>query len=298
MLRNKTRAKHLSMLTVPNMIGLLFSCFDYTVVALKCELVAFRSRERAVAQHHLFGFHAVEALLVVNAALVEKVCVFDQRNDQRLSALIDKARAHDIKVEKVSRKQLDILSAGANHQGVVAQCSALPEYDEEDLPALMPTEGASLLLILDGVQDPHNLGACLRTANAMGVHAVVAPKDRAAKLTPTAIKTSAGAAFATPLVAVTNLSRTLRDLKQQGVWLIGADASATLSSSQVDMQGSIGLVLGNEAAGMRRLTRELCDYLVSIPMYGSVSSLNVSVATGMLLYEARRQRGPLLANYD
>jgi 23S rRNA (guanosine2251-2'-O)-methyltransferase len=190
---------------------------------------------------------------------------------------------------KVPRKRLDGFYGGGRHQGVVArvEVKSLSHSLDEILDRV---QGPPLLLLLDGVTDPHNLGACLRSADAAGVHAVILPKDRAAGITPVVHKVACGAVQTVPLFTVTNLARTLRLLKEAGIWLYGAAGDAGQDLYASDLQGPIALVLGSEGGGLRRLTRELCDYLVSIPMAGSVASLNVSVATGVLLFEARRQR--------
>ena len=178
-----------------------------------------------------------------------------------------------------------------NHQGVFARCSQVPTYGEADLEALVNNkQGDLLLLVLDGVTDPHNLGACLRTANAAGADAVIVPKDKSAALNATAIKIACGAADTTPLIKVTNLSRTLKDLQQSGVWIYGTAGEASNSVYQTSFAGHVAIVMGAEGEGMRRLTREGCDHLIHIPMAGAVSSLNVSVATGVCLFEVVRQR--------
>jgi 23S rRNA (guanosine2251-2'-O)-methyltransferase len=176
------------------------------------------------------------------------------------------------------------------HQGVAAEITPLPSWGEDELFTALQTVRAPLLLALDGVQDPHNLGACLRTADACGALAVIVPRDRAAQLTPAARKVAAGAAETTPVVAVTNLVRTLRLLKEAALWIVGADAAAEERAREVDLRGPVVLVLGAEGTGLRHLTRQNCDFLVSLPQRGAVESLNVSVAAAMLLYEALRQR--------
>jgi 23S rRNA (guanosine2251-2'-O)-methyltransferase len=179
----------------------------------------------------------------------------------------------------------------ANHQGVIAFCQSTESYSEDDLQALL--EGLDVppfLLILDGVQDPHNLGACFRSADAAGVHAIIAPKDKSVGLTAVVSKVASGAAEAVPFVQVTNLARTLEILKEMGIWVYGAAGEAEQTLYQADLRGPIAIVLGSEGEGLRRLTRERCDVLLKIPMHGSVSSLNVSVATGIFLFEALRQR--------
>jgi 23S rRNA (guanosine2251-2'-O)-methyltransferase len=189
----------------------------------------------------------------------------------------------------VDAKRLDGMSGGARHQGVVAQAEEvdMPKFIEDVLDGL---QEPPLLLVLDGITDPHNLGACLRVADGAGAHAVIAPKDRSVGLTLAAIKVASGAADTVPYISVTNLARTMRDLKDRGIWLIGTDDEAPASIYKAKIEGALGLVLGAEGEGLRRLTRENCDLLVSIPMMGSVESLNVSVASGVCLYEARRRR--------
>lgn len=242
----------------------------------------------------VYGRHAVSSLLLSRPGAVSGLTV-SAGSDQRLAGILDSAAAAGIAVSRVSRKELDQLLPGKNHQGVLAQVAGgTCELPEAALPALLAalTEPA-LLLVLDGVQDPHNLGACLRSADAAGVHAVILPRDRAAGITPVVHKVACGAVQTMPVFTVTNLARTLRSLKQAGIWLYGAAGDATQDLYHSDLQGPVALVLGSEGSGLRRLTRDLCDHLVSIPMAGSVASLNVSVATGVLLFEARRQRGLL-----
>jgi len=201
------------------------------------------------------------------------------------------AEQQGISVNALDRNKLDQLANNEQHQGIVAKCRLSKRFTENDLNYLLDQITESpFLLILDEVQDPHNLGACLRTANGAGVHIVIAPQDRSAGLTPVARKVACGAAEETPFIQVTNLARTLRQLKERGIWLYGAADEAQNNIYQTDLKGPIALVLGSEGKGLRRLTREHCDYLISIPMLGAVSSLNVSVATGVCLYEAVRQR--------
>jgi 23S rRNA (guanosine2251-2'-O)-methyltransferase len=202
------------------------------------------------------------------------------------------ARRLGVTVSESDRETLDRLAAGANHQGVVARTATPSARHEADLDELLAgLNRPPLLLVLDGVTDPHNLGACLRTADAAGVHAVLAPRDKSVGLTPVVCKVASGAAESVPLVQVTNLARTLRHLQQSfGVFLVGTDGASERSLYEADLTGPLGLVMGAEGAGMRRLTREHCDLLVALPMLGSVESLNVSVATGVCLYEALRQR--------
>jgi 23S rRNA (guanosine2251-2'-O)-methyltransferase len=239
----------------------------------------------------VYGRHAVNSVLLTRPESVSGLTV-SSGSDQRLAAILAQAAAAGIEVQRLSRKELDTLLPGRNHQGVLAQVSGGScELPESGLPALLAALGEpALLLVLDGVQDPHNLGACLRSADAAGVHAVIVPKDRAAGITPVVHKVACGATQTVPLFTVTNLARTLRSLKEAGIWLYGAAGDAAQDLYTTDLQGPVALVLGGEGSGLRRLTRELCDFLVAIPMAGSVESLNVSVATGVLLFEARRQR--------
>lgn len=243
--------------------------------------------------HWVAGIHAVRTALKHGAAQVQEILVDATRRDRRLKALLDEARALGLRVTDSDRKTLDRLAQGANHQGVVARAEAPSALNEGDLDSLL--EGLSvapLLLVLDGVTDPHNLGACLRTADAAGVHAVIAPRDRSVGLTPVACKVASGAAETVPFVQVTNLARTLRHLQDHfRVFVIGTAGEAERSLYQSDLKGPLALVMGAEGEGMRRLTREHCDQLLSLPMAGSVESLNVSVATGVCLFEAVRQRG-------
>jgi 23S rRNA (guanosine2251-2'-O)-methyltransferase len=237
------------------------------------------------------GINAVAAALENDAVNVREVLVEARARNPRLQEIAETARAAGISVRTVPSEALEKLSAGNRHQGVAANYAASKQYDEHDLESLLESSaGPALLLILDGVQDPHNLGACLRSAAAAGATAVVIPKDKSAPVNATVRKTSAGAADRIPIVRVTNLARTLETLKQAGVWMVGLAGEATQSIYAVDLKGPIGIVMGGEGEGMRRLTREHCDYLAQIPMSGAVESLNVSVATGIALFEARRQR--------
>ncbi len=241
----------------------------------------------------VYGLHSVQALLKSAPQRVNELLVLSGRQDQRLQKLLAAAAAADIRVRQVQRKELDKLVDG-NHQGVVAMSFPGELHDEKFLYQMVENlQQPAFLLVLDGVTDPHNLGACLRTAEAAGVHAVIAPKDNSASLTPTARKVSCGAAEILPYVPVTNLARCLRRLQELGVWLVGTAGEATQSVYQQDLRGSLALVMGAEGEGMRRLTRECCDGLVNIPMAGEVSSLNVSVASGVCLFEAVRQRSTI-----
>ncbi|MFO7604230.1 MAG: 23S rRNA (guanosine(2251)-2'-O)-methyltransferase RlmB [Gammaproteobacteria bacterium] len=236
--------------------------------------------------------HAVTALLRKEPELVKRLWLEQSRRDQRGRELLGMARSHGITVERVDRQALDQQVGEVKHQGVVAESQNQPAMDEASfLDWLEQSEVVPFLLILDGVQDPHNLGACLRTADAVGVQAVIAPRDNACGLTATVRKVACGGAETVPFVQVTNLARVLRQLQERGVFLIGTAAEAEVTLYQADLRGPIGLVLGAEGKGMRRLTREHCDTLVSLPMVGQVESLNVSVSAGVLLYEALRQRG-------
>jgi 23S rRNA (guanosine2251-2'-O)-methyltransferase len=243
----------------------------------------------AVSQQ-LFGLHPVLAALRRKPMPVRTLWVDAGRKDARMREVLDAARTAGVSVERVDGAALDRLCPGGRHQGVVAACEPPEAVTEADLPDLVDGTDNPLLLVLDGVTDPHNLGACLRTADAAGVTAVIAPRDRAADLTPVARKVASGAAESVPFVQVTNLARTLDQLKAAGVWVIGTSDDAPGSLYQADLKGPLALVLGAEGQGMRRLTRERCDLLVSIPMHGTVSSLNVSVAAGVCLFEAVRQR--------
>ena len=237
----------------------------------------------------LVGFHAVTGRLRQKADTISEIYVDAERNDGRARDLRKMAEKAGVRVIPVDGKRLDGMAGGARHQGVVAQAQPLdmPQFIEDVLEGL---EEPPLLLILDGVQDPHNLGACLRVADGAGAHAVIAPKDRSVGLTTAAIKVASGAAETVPYIVVTNLARTMRDLKDRNIWLVGTDDQAPKTIYEEKLEGPMGLVMGAEGEGLRRLTRENCDLLVSIPMRGSVESLNVSVASGVCLYEARRRR--------
>jgi 23S rRNA (guanosine2251-2'-O)-methyltransferase len=238
----------------------------------------------------LAGFHAVKSRLRQKPGSVREIFVDAERRDARVRELREFADKLGVRVLTVDARRLDGMAGTARHQGVVAQAEDLqmPQFIED---VLDPLREEPLLLILDGVQDPHNLGACLRVADGAGAQAVIAPKDRSCGLTTAAIKVASGAAETVPFIAVTNLARTMRSLKDRGIWLVGADDAAAHAIYQAKLSGPLGIVLGAEGEGLRRLTKETCDELASIPMAGSVESLNVSVASGVCLYEARRQRG-------
>ena len=239
------------------------------------------------------GLHAVEALLARTPERIEQLLLAPQRRDRRIERLREAARSAGIDCRDATNDEIE-RQAGrdAVHQGVLARVRSAAPLDESYLlDTLLPALGhPALLLVLDGVTDPHNLGACLRSADAFGVDALIVPRDHSAPLNATARKAASGAADVLPLVTVTNLARTLRALKDAGVWIVGAAGEATEALPAIDFRGPIAIVLGAEGSGLRRLTREHCDYLAAIPLAGSVSSLNVSVATGVFLYEAYRQR--------
>lgn len=237
----------------------------------------------------IHGFHAVNARLFQNPGSLVEIYVAQGRQDARMREALAKAEFEGVKVISLEAARLDALCHKARHQGIAAIIDANKNYLTLD-DVLDSLNEPPLFLILDGVTDPHNLGACLRVADAMGAHAVIAPKDRACGLNATVSKVACGAAEVIPYLTVTNLARTLRDLKDAGVWIAGTDAEAETSLYQFDQAGPLAWVMGAEGDGMRRLTREHCDVLVSIPMFGTVESLNVSVASGMLLSETRRQR--------
>ncbi len=239
-----------------------------------------------------FGMHAVESLLKNNPDRVLHLVLLQDRQDRKIQAISDIAKRLRLPVEYLPRKELDRISENANHQGVIAYTQAIQKTSEKDLESILEqlTEPA-FLLILDGVQDPHNLGALLRTADAAGVHAVIAPKDKAVGITPAVSKVACGAAETMPFIQVTNVVRTLEMLKEKNIWIYGAAGEAEATVYQTKLKGSVAIVLGAEGDGMRRLTREHCDFLLKIPMHGSVSSLNVSVAAGVFLFEVVRQRG-------
>ena len=237
----------------------------------------------------IHGFHAVTARLRQNADSIKEIYVDSQRRDPRARDLLKLAEANGVRLIQTDGKRLDGMAGNARHQGVVARVDAALKVQHLDDVLETLTEPA-MLLVLDGVQDPHNLGACLRSADAFGIHAVIAPKDRAVGINATVEKVACGAAETVPYITVTNLARTLRELKERDIWVVGMDGEAQDSLYDVKHAGAIAWVLGAEGEGMRRLTRETCDQLVRIPMQGSVESLNVSVSTGICLYESRRMR--------
>lgn len=237
----------------------------------------------------IFGFHAVTARLRHDASSIEEIYVDASRHDRRMQDLLRAAEGAKVRIIHVDDQRLSGMVGTRRHQGVVAQAGPLSLARNLD-ELLDGIEGPPLLLILDGVTDPHNLGACLRVADGAGAHAVIAPKDRAVGLNATAAKVASGAADTVPYITVTNLARTMRELKERDIWLIGTTDDAEKSLYEADFASPTAIVMGSEGEGMRRLTRENCDLLVNIPMLGAVESLNVSVASGVCLYEARRQR--------
>tara|TARA_B110000444_G_scaffold175730_1_gene164391 strand:+ start:244 stop:981 length:738 start_codon:yes stop_codon:yes gene_type:complete len=240
---------------------------------------------------YVYGIHAVEALLKNRPGDIGMIFSQLGREDQRMQNILDLAEGHGVRIESLPRNKLDVMVDGP-HQGVVAECitTQINWAEDELFLRLDSIEHSPMLLILDGVTDPHNLGACLRSAEAAGVDAVIVPKDKSADINSTVRKVACGAVETIPFVRVTNLARTLEKLKQKGIWLYGTASEAQQSIFEVDLTGSVGLIMGAEGKGIRRLTREHCDYLVNLPMAGTISSLNVSVATGICLFEAVRQR--------
>jgi len=244
-----------------------------------------------MSESWIVGINPVEGALSNDAERVKELVVEQGQRNARVLELAERAKELKIPVNHRPREQLDKVAGEARHQGVAALYEAPPLAHENDLAALLERDGSNtLVLVLDGVTDPHNLGACLRSSAAAKVTAVIVPKDRAVGLTPVVRRASAGGADRVPLIAVTNLARTLRELKDAGVWITGLDGETETSIYAVDFKGPVALVLGGEGEGMRRLTRELCDYVAKIPMPGPMESLNVSVATGVVLFEALRQR--------
>lgn len=244
-----------------------------------------------MSESWIVGINPVEGALSNDAERVRELLVEQGQRNARVLALIEQAKGLKIPVHHRSREEMEKVAGEARHQGVAALYEPPPMAHEGDLAKLMERDGAStLILVLDGVTDPHNLGACLRSAAAAGVTAVIVPKDRAVGLTPVVRRASAGGADRVSLIAVTNLARTLRELKDAGVWITGLAGDTDTSIYGVDFKGPVALVLGSEGEGMRRLTRELCDFVAKIPMPGTMESLNVSVATGVVLFEALRQR--------
>ncbi len=239
----------------------------------------------------IYGLHAVTKAIEVNPASLDKIWIDQKRRDQRLKQLIELARKNAVDFQFVSVQDIESRIAGVKHQGVVASCYPVVVHTEADLMQLIESAVTHpLLLVLDGVQDPHNLGACLRSADAAGVQAIIVPRDNSVSITGAVRKVASGAAEHVPFIQVTNLARVLRQLKNKGIWLVGTSDNSGKSLYEIDLKGPIAIVLGGEGKGMRRLTAECCDFLASIPMAGVVESLNVSVAAGICLFEAVRQR--------
>jgi len=237
----------------------------------------------------IHGFHAVTARIRQHADSIMELYVDAKRHDPRAKDLLKLAESNAVRVIPMDGKRLDGMAGNTRHQGVVARVDASQKVMHLDDVLDTLTEPA-LILVLDGIQDPHNLGACLRSADAFGVHAVIAPKDRAVGINATVEKVACGAAETVPFITVTNIARTLRELKERDIWVVGTDGEAETELPNLKHSGALALVMGAEGEGLRRLTKETCDQLIRIPMMGSVESLNVSVSTGICLYEARRQR--------
>jgi 23S rRNA (guanosine2251-2'-O)-methyltransferase len=250
-----------------------------------------------MAQTHewLYGIHALTAVLEREPQRILEIYIAKGRDDERLHTLINLARKNGLGIQFCNKKILDDKAQGESHQGVVARAQPAKALSENDLDEIITHAQnmgkAPFLLVLDGVTDPHNLGAVLRSADAAGVDAVIVTKDKSASLNATVRKVACGAADVIPLIQVTNLSRTLAELQEKAIWVVGTAGEAQQSVFDCKMNGPIALVMGAEGKGMRRLTRERCDELIKLPMHGTVSSLNVSVATGICLYEILRQRG-------
>lgn len=238
----------------------------------------------------VYGLHAVMTLLQRTPEHIVELWVQKGRVDQRMQGVLALAQAQGLDVREADKGLMNQKVDG-NHQGIVAFRKPLPSLSEKHLPDLLDAiSGPAFLLILDGVTDPHNLGACIRTADAAGVHIVIAPKDKSAPLNATVAKVACGAAEVVPYIQVTNLARTMKELQERGIWIVGAAGDAEQTVYQQSLGGPLAIVMGAEGHGLRRLTREHCDYLINIPMAGEVSSVNVSVATGICLFEAVRQR--------
>lgn len=243
-----------------------------------------------MSNEFIYGIHAVKAVLEREPERFIEVYVLKGRQDDRLMPILNDLQVCGVSIQQMTRKTLDDKANGANHQGIIARVKAAKQLNENDIDGILAQHESPLLLVLDGVTDPHNLGACLRNADAAGVAAIIVPKDRSAPMNATVSKVACGAAEVVPLIRVTNLARTMRTLQEQGIWFVGTAGEATHDIYQAKLTGPLAIVMGAEGDGMRRLTRETCDDLIKIPMAGSVSSLNVSVASGICLFEAVRQR--------
>jgi 23S rRNA (guanosine2251-2'-O)-methyltransferase len=243
-----------------------------------------------MSNEFIYGIHAVKAVLEREPERFIEAFVLKGRQDDRLMPILNDLQVCGVSIQQMTRKTLDDKALGANHQGIIARVKPAKQLNENDIDGILAQHESPLLLVLDGVTDPHNLGACLRNADAAGVAAIIVPKDRSAPMNATVSKVACGAAEVVPLIRVTNLARTMRTLQEQGIWFVGTAGEATHDIYQAKLTGPLAIVMGAEGDGMRRLTRETCDDLIKIPMAGSVSSLNVSVASGICLFEAVRQR--------
>ncbi|MFH4436600.1 23S rRNA (guanosine(2251)-2'-O)-methyltransferase RlmB [Vibrio diabolicus] len=243
-----------------------------------------------MSNEFIYGIHAVKAVLEREPERFIEAYVLKGRQDDRLMPILNDLQVCGVSIQQMTRKTLDDKARGANHQGIIARVKPAKQLNENDIDDILAQHGSPLLLVLDGVTDPHNLGACLRNADAAGAAAIIVPKDRSAPMNATVSKVACGAAEVVPLIRVTNLARTMRTLQEKGIWFVGTAGEATHDIYQAKLTGPLAIVMGAEGDGMRRLTRETCDDLIKIPMAGSVSSLNVSVASGICLFEAVRQR--------
>jgi 23S rRNA (guanosine2251-2'-O)-methyltransferase len=245
-----------------------------------------------MSQTKIYGIHAVQAALDYSADKILEAWADPKRQDKRLNEVVENLHRHGIVIQKADRKKLDNLSDGKNHQGIVIAVQLPSVLSEAELKQkIQSLDEAAFFLVLDQVQDPHNLGACLRTADATGVHGVIIPKDNSAGMTPTVCKVASGAAETVPVYQVVNLARTLRWLKQQQIWVVGSTGHTDQTLFELDLTLPVALVMGTEGKGMRQLTSKQCDFLAKIPMKGTVESLNVSVAAGVMMVEVMRQRG-------
>lgn len=239
----------------------------------------------------IYGIHAVQTALLKTPQSIVEVWIDANRADKRMAQIHERVKKNGMLLHEVSRHELDRILDGVNHQGVIAHCELPRVLEEAQLYALIDgLNKPALLLILDGLQDPHNLGACVRSADGVGVDAVIIPKDKSVGVTPVVAKVASGALNNVPLIQVTNLARTMEQLKKAGIWIVGMDGKGDQTLYQVDLTLPVAIALGAEGSGLRRLTKEKCDFLVKLPMIGVVESLNVSVASGICLYEALRQR--------
>ncbi|GAJ78564.1 23S rRNA (guanosine-2'-O-) -methyltransferase RlmB [Vibrio sp. JCM 18905] len=243
-----------------------------------------------MSNEFIYGIHAVKAVLEREPERFIEAYVLKGRQDDRLMPILNDLQVCGVSIQQMTRKTLDDKARGANHQGIIARVKPAKQLNENDIDDILAQHESPLLLVLDGVTDPHNLGACLRNADAAGAAAIIVPKDRSAPMNASVSKVACGAAEVVPLIRVTNLARTMRTLQEKGIWFVGTAGEATHDIYQAKLTGPLAIVMGAEGDGMRRLTRETCDDLIKIPMAGSVSSLNVSVASGICLFEAVRQR--------